>query len=105
MDVVVYGNIPNGSGLSSSASLELLFGVLYSAFWSERPIPTLTLVEACVWCENDFFGLHTGIMDQYVIGFGKAGHAMVLDLSLIHISTSHGSIAKVKKSQISLRTG
>ena len=79
MDVVVYGNIPNGSGLSSSASLELLFGVLYSAFWSERPIPTLTLVEAGVWCENDFFGLHTGIMDQYVIGFGKAGHAMVLD--------------------------
>lgn len=79
LDVVVYGNIPNGSGLSSSASLELLFGVIYSAFWSQTPIPTLTLVEAGVWCENEFFGLHTGIMDQYVIGFGKAGYAMVLD--------------------------
>lgn len=79
LDVTVYGNIPNGSGLSSSASLELLFGVMYSAFWSAKAIPTLTLVEAGVWCENEFFGLHTGIMDQYVIGFGKAGFAMVLD--------------------------
>lgn len=80
LDCVVYGNIPNGAGLSSSASVELLFGVIARAFWGEEDKPTtLELVEAGVWCENDYFGLHTGIMDQYVIGFGKAGCAMVLD--------------------------
>lgn len=79
LDVVVYGNIPNGSGLSSSASLELLFGVLGQAYGRGRDLTTLELVEAGVWCENAFFGLQTGIMDQYVIAFGQKDHAMLLD--------------------------
>ncbi|MDD7543978.1 MAG: galactokinase [Peptoniphilaceae bacterium] len=79
MDVVVYGDIPNGSGLSSSSSLELLFGQIVNSFYNDGQIPIIDLVHAGVSCENDFFGLHTGIMDQYVIGFGKKNHAMVLD--------------------------
>lgn len=79
MDVVVYGDIPNGSGLSSSSSLELLFGQIVNSFYNDGQIPVIDLVHAGVSCENDFFGLHTGIMDQYVIGFGKKNHAMVLD--------------------------
>lgn len=80
-DVVIYGNIPNGAGLSSSASIELLFGVIINDFFNKNEITTLELVHAGVWCENEFFGLHSGIMDQYVIGFGKEDYAMVLDTS------------------------
>ncbi|MDD7592734.1 MAG: galactokinase [Peptoniphilaceae bacterium] len=82
LDIAVAGNIPNGSGLSSSASLELLCGVIAEALFEKTTDETLTrldLVEAGVWCENEYLGVHTGIMDQYVIGFGKAGHAMRLD--------------------------
>ncbi len=78
-DVVIYGNIPNGAGLSSSASIELLFGVIVNDFFNDNTIETLELVHAGVWCENEFLGLHSGIMDQYIIGFGKEGHAMILD--------------------------
>lgn len=81
LDIAVAGNIPNGSGLSSSASLELLCGVIAQALFAQQgeDLTRLDLVEAGVWCENEYLGVHTGIMDQYVIGFGKAGHAMLLD--------------------------
>ncbi len=78
-DGLVWGNIPNGSGLSSSASLELLLGQMMSSLFADGRIPIRDLVEAGIWCENEFFGLHTGMMDQYVIGFGKKDHAMLLD--------------------------
>lgn len=82
IDMVIYGNIPNGAGLSSSASLELLFGEVVNVLYNDGKIPKAELVQAGVWCENEFFGLHTGIMDQYVIGFGKKDHAMLLDTSI-----------------------
>jgi len=78
-DLLVYGDIPNGSGLSSSASLELLIGEVINALFNGNRIERLSLVHAGVWCENSYFGLHTGIMDQYVIGFGKRDHALVLN--------------------------
>ena len=81
-DVVIYGDIPNGAGLSSSASVELLFGVIFNALFNENQVPVLDLVQAGVACENEYFGLHTGIMDQYVIGFGRKDQAMVLDTSV-----------------------
>lgn len=79
LDVVVVGNIPHGAGLSSSASLELVFGVLYNYFLAEGAIAMMDLVHAGVWCENTYLGLHTGIMDQYVIAFGQKDRAMLLD--------------------------
>ncbi|MDY3052100.1 MAG: galactokinase [Ndongobacter sp.] len=80
-DAVICGNIPNGSGLSSSASVELLFGEIVNALFYREQIARIELVHAGVWCENEFFGLHSGVMDQYVIGFGKKDHAMALDTS------------------------
>lgn len=79
MDIVVFGNIPNGSGLSSSASLELLFGIIANDLFWENRAKNIELVHAGVSAENDFLGLHTGVMDQYVIAFAKKDHALVLD--------------------------
>ena len=79
MDIVVLGNIPNGAGLSSSASLELLFGIIANNFFCNDKAGKIDLVHAGVSAENDFLGLYTGIMDQYVIAFAKKGHALLLD--------------------------
>ncbi len=79
MDIVVWGDIPNGAGLSSSASLELLFGIIANSFFCNDEIKKIDLVHAGVSAENDFLGLHTGIMDQYVIAFAKKGQALLLD--------------------------
>lgn len=80
-DAVIYGDIPNGSGLSSSASIELLFTSIINELFNDGKIAPIEMIHAGVWCENEFFGLHTGIMDQYVIGLGKKDHAMLLDTS------------------------
>lgn len=82
LDILIYGNIPNGAGLSSSSSIELLFAVIFDHFMADGQVDRMDMVRSGVWCENEFFGLHTGIMDQYVIGFGKKDYAMVLDTSI-----------------------
>lgn len=82
LDILIYGNIPNGAGLSSSSSIELLFAVIFDHFLGGGKVDRMDMVRSGVWCENEFFGLHTGIMDQYVIGFGKKDYAMVLDTSV-----------------------
>ncbi|MDO5100120.1 MAG: galactokinase [Eubacteriales bacterium] len=76
---VVFGNIPNGAGLSSSASLELLVGQICSTFFNNGEIPMLDLVKTGKRVENDYFGLMTGIMDQFAIGMGKADHCILLN--------------------------
>lgn len=79
LDILVYGNIPNGSGLSSSASLELLLGEMINYFFNEGKIDRLDLVKFGKKTENEFFGLKSGIMDQFAIGFGKKNYAIYLD--------------------------
>lgn len=79
LDILVYGNIPNGSGLSSSASLEILIGEILSVFYNDEKIPHKELAIIGMACENRFFGLHTGIMDQFVIANGKKDHAVLLN--------------------------
>lgn len=77
-ELVVLGNIPNGSGLSSSSSLELLIGSVAQKLYSLK-IPRLQLVACGKRAENDFMGVHTGIMDQFAIGFGEKNRAVYLD--------------------------
>lgn len=79
LDILVYGNIPNGSGLSSSASLELLIGEIINSFFNDGKIERLDLVKFGQKTENEFFGLKTGIMDQFAIGFGKKNYAIYLN--------------------------
>ncbi|MCL2461554.1 MAG: galactokinase [Defluviitaleaceae bacterium] len=77
IDLVVDGNIPGG-GLSSSASLELLTGVVFDELYS-LGIGRVELVKFCQKAENQFVGVNCGIMDQFAVGMGKKGHAMFLD--------------------------
>lgn len=78
-DIVVYGNIPNGAGLSSSASLELLIGEVLNRLYNDGKIPMISLVEFGRNCENRFIGVQSGIMDQFAIGMGKKDHVILLD--------------------------
>lgn len=80
MDLVLFGNIPNGSGLSSSASVEVLTGfILRDLFGFDVTNQELALIGQ--FSENQFNGVNCGIMDQFAIAMGKAGHAIFLDTS------------------------
>lgn len=78
-DLIVYGNIPNGSGLSSSASLELLVGQVVNSLYNDKNIPVLDLIKIGKRTENEFIGVQTGIMDQFIIGVGKKDNAVLID--------------------------
>ena len=78
IDILINGNIPNGSGLSSSASVEVLTGfILRDMFGFEVTNQDLALIGQ--FSENKFNGVNCGIMDQFAIAMGKKGHAIFLD--------------------------
>lgn len=78
MDLLLQGNIPNGSGLSSSASVEVLTGfILRDLFGFEVTNTELALIGQ--FSENNFNGVNCGIMDQFAIAMGKKEHAIFLD--------------------------
>jgi galactokinase len=83
MDILVKGDIPNGAGLSSSASLELLIAVMLNNLFNNGKIPMLTLVKLCQKAENLFIGVRCGIMDQFAIGMGKKDKAILLDTNTL----------------------
>ena len=78
MDLLLNGNIPNGSGLSSSASVEVLTGfILRDMFGFDVTNQDLALIGQ--FSENKFNGVNCGIMDQFAIAMGKKDHAIFLD--------------------------
>ncbi|MCF6410002.1 galactokinase [Pseudalkalibacillus salsuginis] len=77
-DVAFYGNIPNGSGLSSSASIEMLTAVILKDLF-HLEIGQIEMVKLAQKAENEFIGVNCGIMDQFSIGMGKKNHAILLD--------------------------
>lgn len=79
VDIFLEGNIPNGAGLSSSASIELLIGEIMNLLYNQGKIDKLDLIKIGKRCENEYIGVNTGIMDQFIIGLGKKDHAMLLD--------------------------
>ena len=80
MDLVLFGNIPNGSGLSSSASVEVLTGyILKDMFGFDVTNQDLALIGQ--FSENKFNGVNCGIMDQFAVAMGKKDHAIFLDTS------------------------
>lgn len=83
LDIVIYGNIPNGSGLSSSASLEVLTGlVLKDMFGFDVSMIDIALIGQ--YSENNFNGCNCGIMDQFASAMGKKDHAIFLDTNTLH---------------------
>lgn len=78
LEVVYFGNIPNGAGLSSSASIELVTAVMLRDV-NDLPIDMVELVQISQRAENEFVGVNCGIMDQFAIGMGRRNHAILLD--------------------------
>lgn len=82
MDILILGNIPNASGLSSSASLEVLTGfILKNIFGLEISNTELALISQ--YAENQFIGVNCGIMDQFAIAMGKKNNAIFLDTAVL----------------------
>ena len=77
-DLVIAGDIPQGAGLSSSASLEVAIGQAFSSL-SGPPIDRRVLALSGQRAEHHFAGCQCGIMDQLAAAFGVQGHALLLD--------------------------
>lgn len=81
-DLLLFGNIPNGSGLSSSASVEVLTGyILKDQYGFDVTNQDLALIGQ--YSENHFNGVNCGIMDQFAIAMGKEDHAIFLDTNTL----------------------
>ena len=78
VDVLYYGNIPNGAGLSSSASIELVTGIMLDKLFNLN-IDRDELAKIGQKVENDFIGVNSGIMDQFAISLGKKGYGLLLN--------------------------
>ena len=81
LDIALFGNIPNGSGLSSSASLEVLTGLAVRDLFGFEGISMIDLALIGQYSENNFNGCNCGIMDQFAVAMGKKDHAIFLDTS------------------------
>jgi galactokinase len=77
-DVLIDGQVPPGAGLSSSAALELAVALALTTT-SQIEISRLELVKLSQKAEHEYAGTLCGIMDQFIAGFGRAGHALMLD--------------------------
>ncbi len=80
MDLLYFGNIPNSSGLSSSASVEVLTGFIAKELFG-LDINLIDIALVSQYAENNFIGVNCGIMDQFAIAMGKKDHAIFLDTS------------------------
>ena len=77
-NLLVHGEVPLGSGLGSSAAIEVSTGLALLDI-SGVKIDRLKLAKICQKAENEFVGARTGLMDQFIACFGKADHAVMLD--------------------------
>ncbi|WP_022819201.1 galactokinase [Fusobacterium russii] len=82
-DVLFFGNIPNGAGLSSSASIEVLVAVILKSLF-DLDIDMVEMVKYCQLAENKFIGVNSGIMDQFAVGMGKKDRAILLDCNSLN---------------------
>lgn len=82
LEIIFHGTIPNGAGLSSSASIELLTGVILRDLF-DLDAKMLDLIITGKRVENKFIGVNSGIMDQFAIGMGKKDHAILLDTNTL----------------------
>lgn len=78
LDLAISGNVPIGSGLSSSAALEVCAAATFQAFGGFA-IDKVDLAKLCQRAENEYVGVKSGIMDQFVSALARAGHALLID--------------------------
>lgn len=93
MDILVYGDIPNGSGLSSSASIEVVTGLMLRDLFNHKTLSIQDIACMGQYSENNYNGMNCGIMDQFAIAMGKKNHAIYLntgDLSYEYVPVDLG---------------
>ncbi|WP_173915560.1 galactokinase [Halobacillus sp. Marseille-Q1614] len=95
LEIAFYGNIPNGAGLSSSASIELVTGIVVNELF-DLNIDRIELVKLSQKAENEFVGVNCGIMDQFAIGMGKKDHAILLDCDSLNYTYTLIKLEKEK---------
>lgn len=78
LEMLFWGDIPNGAGLSSSASIEMVTAVALNDL-TNAGLSMIDLVKMSQRAENMFVGMNCGIMDQFAVGFGKKDHAINLN--------------------------
>jgi len=81
-EVVYGGNIPNGAGLSSSASIEVVTSVILRELFNLNNT-MIDAVKMSQRAENEFIGVNCGIMDQFAIGMGRRDNAILLDCNTL----------------------
>ncbi len=81
-DLFIFGTIPNGASLSSSASLEMLTGVIANDLYGFE-ITGEDLAKLGMRVENEFLNLNSGIMDQFIIANAQEGHALLLNTNTL----------------------
>ena len=81
-DILYYGNIPNGSGLSSSASIEVATAYALSKVF-DFTISNVDIAKLSQFSENEFNKVNCGIMDQFAVAMGKTDHAIYLDTATL----------------------
>lgn len=84
MDLVLYSNIPDGAGLSSSAALEVLMAYIILYLENPEKIDRVEVAKLCQKVENEFVGVNCGIMDQFAVAVGKKDSAILLDCSSLY---------------------
>ena len=82
LDIALFGNIPNGSGLSSSASLEVVTGYMLKDLYG-FDVTNQDLALIGQYSENNYNGCNCGIMDQFASAMGKKDHAIFLDTATL----------------------
>ncbi|HEX2976868.1 MAG TPA: galactokinase [Bacteroidales bacterium] len=78
LELLYFGDVPNGAGLSSSASIEMVTAVAINELFNGN-VDMLEMVKMSQRAENQFVGMNCGIMDQFAVGFGKRNHAIFLN--------------------------
>ena len=78
MEMLFYGDIPNGAGLSSSASIEMVTAYALNELFNAG-LTVLELVKLSQHAENTFVGMNCGIMDQFAVGMGEKDRAIFLN--------------------------
>jgi galactokinase len=92
LDVLYYGNVPIGSGLSSSASIEIATAFAFNQFF-KGGYSKLDLVKMAKSVENNFIGLSSGIMDQFAVAFGEENKALKLDCDTLDYQAVDANLA------------
>ncbi len=82
-DILFWGNLPDGAGLSSSAAIEVLTGFMFLSEAGEAHIDKVWLAKFAQKVENQFIGVNCGIMDQFSVSLGKENNAILLNCQTI----------------------